>query len=135
MTSIFKTASVLRGLSVLEKRRQILTDLKLSKKAKHNKVSNLQRTDRANGAGKLLYQAFLDKTGLTEESCVEEIEKVCGVALVMVDGDGFINYISPRIQDPLYKIEVFLKENVSDLYVVANFKGLCRVDKVKVDEV
>ena len=32
-------------------------------------------------------------------------------------------------------IEVFLKEKVSDLYVVANFKGLCRVDKVKVDEV
>ena len=78
MTSIFKTASVLRGLSVLEKRRQILSDVKLSKKAKHNKVSNLQRTDRVNGAGPVLYRKFLAKTGLTEESSVEEIEKVCG---------------------------------------------------------
>eukprot|EP00116_Pleurobrachia_bachei_P007827 sb/3468089/ len=134
MTSIFKTDSLLRGLSVLEKRREILNDVSISKKSRHNKVSNLQRTDRKHGAGQLLYETFLEKTGLTEESSVEDIEKVCGVALVIVDGDGFIKYISPRILDPLYRIEVFLEEDLLDnkqLYCVANFKGLCRVDKVK----
>ena len=132
MSSVCGTKSIIHGLCMLRKRREIEVMEFATKKARQNKITGIQRLDRKTGAGQKFYSQFLEQHGLSENSSLEEIEEACRTAIVFVNGDGFVESVSPNIHNRNFQIEVFVRVSDEQLFFVSNLKGLCRVDKISV---
>ena len=95
-------------------------DINLDKKQRNNKFTNYQRSDR-NG-GEKLEKNFCIKNNISFDTDLEIIEEKCHRAIMIFDQDGFLDYFSGKIHEPVVQ---FYRTKV-EFYLVKNFKAFCK---------
>jgi len=126
MRSLAKCQNILVGIALHKFRSELgLDDPNISaekRKQLNNKFTTVQRTDRS--ASKRFLNDFCRKYGVDGDTPLEELETACQAAVVMLDNNGCISYISQNIIQKDYCIVTIM--NGEDRMFLGKIKGLAR---------
>ena len=93
----------------------------------NNRFTTVQSTDRT--ASKRFLAKLCLRYNVSGETALSALERKCKAAVVFLDREGYIKYVSPNIINKDYNVAVLM--NGEKQMFLGKLKGLCRVDLPK----